>query len=122
MFGDPGNRGPNIPSPLGGITFPFPAAYANKLKENCALNDPICSFSGTNVTQHLSYSSPGTNFIEDSANFIFNEYETNGGSGPSVATFGRPGADQATSPTAGNIAAIVAIGQFLGGSAAPCPA
>jgi hypothetical protein len=120
-FGDPGNRGPNVPSPLEGITFPFPASYANKLKQNCALGDPICSFSGANYTAHLSYSTT-SNYIEDSANFIFNEYQTNGNSGPSEASFGRPGADQATSPTAANIAAIIALSQLLGGPTTPqCP-
>jgi len=122
MFGDPGNRGPYLPSPLGGITFPFPAQYANKLKENCAYGDPICSFSGTNVTAHLSYSSPGTNFIADSANYIVNQYQTHGNSGPEPAAFGRPGADPATSPTPGNIAAQAALGQLLGAPATPCPA
>jgi hypothetical protein len=121
MFGDPGNRGPNVPSPLGGITFPFPASYANKLKENCAQGDPICSFSGAQYTAHLSYSS-SSNYIEDSANFIFNEYQTGGNSGPSPAAFGRPGADPATSPTAANINAIIALSQLLGGPTTPqCP-
>jgi hypothetical protein len=120
-FGDPGNRGPNIPSPLEGITFPFPASYANKLKENCAQGDPICSFSGANFTAHLSYGT-SSNYIEDSANFIFNEYQTRGNSGPSVASFGRPGADPATSPTAANIAAIIALSELLGGPTTPqCP-
>jgi hypothetical protein len=43
MFGDPGNRGPNVTSPLGdgGITPPFPDALAQKLKENCAIGDPV---------------------------------------------------------------------------------
>jgi hypothetical protein len=123
MFGDPGNRGPNLPSPLGGITFPFPAAYASKLKENCAYNDPVCSFSGTNVSAHLSYSSAGTNFMADNSNFIFNQYQTGGKSGPEPASFGRPGADPATSPTPANIAALIALGQALGGApTTPCPA
>ena len=122
MFGDPGNRGPNLPSPLGGITFPFPATYANKLKENCGNGDPVCSFSGTNVTAHLSYAASGTNFIADNANFIMNQYQTGGKSGPEVASFGRPGADPATSPTAGNIAALIELGQLLGASGTPCPA
>jgi len=121
MFGDPGNRGPNVPSPLGGITLPFPAQFANKLKENCAQGDPICSFSGTSVAAHLSYSSPGTNFIADNANYIVNQYQTHGHSGPQPASFGRPGADPATSPTPGNIAAQQALGQLLGAPATPCP-
>jgi len=121
LFGDPGNRGPNLASPLGGITYPIPASYARKLKENCAYNDPICSFSGTNITAHLSYASPGTNFIGDSANYIFNEYQTGGNSGPEVASFGRPGTEQATAPTAGNIAAVEEIGVLLGGSIPNCP-
>lgn len=43
MFGDPGNRGPNIVSvlPEGGITPTFPDALAQKLKENCAVGDPV---------------------------------------------------------------------------------
>ena len=119
------NRFPNIynavssgfdPSLLG-----FPASYANKLKENCAQGDPICSFSGANFTAHLSYGT-SSNYIEDSANFIFNEYQTRGNSGPSVASFGRPGADPATSPTAANIAAIIALSELLGGPTTPqCP-
>lgn len=119
LFGDPGNRGPNIASPLGGITKPFPAAYAKKVKQNCAHGDPICSFSGANIYAHLSYSSQGTNFIADSADFIVNQYQTHGNSGPSLASFGRPGADPATSPTPENVAAITSIGQFLGVSGAP---
>jgi len=117
LFGDPGNRGPNLASPLGGITFPFPAVYAKKLKENCAIGDPICSFSGTNVYAHLSYSSNGTLYMADNANFIVNQYQTHGSSGPEVASYGRPGADPATSPTAANIAAIISIGQLLGAPA-----
>ena len=120
MFGDPGNRGPNLASPLGGITFPFPPNYARKLKQNCAFDDPVCSFSGTNVTAHLSYSSEGTPFIADNANFIFKQYQTGGNSGPELASFGRPGADPATSPTAANIAALFALGAQLGATT-PCP-
>jgi hypothetical protein len=121
MFGDPGNRGPNTVSPLEGITFPFPAAYAVKLKENCALGDPICSFSGANFLAHLSYST-ASNFIEDSANFIFNQYQTGGRSGPSQSTFGRPGADPATAPTTANVNAIIALSVLLGGPTSPqCP-
>lgn len=120
LFGDPGNRGPNVPSPLGGITFPIPAGYANKVKEICAYNDPVCSFSGTDINAHLSYDSSGTNFIEDTANFIVNEYQTHGNSGPEVASFGRPGADPATSPTAANIAALESLGALLG-EVTPCP-
>jgi hypothetical protein len=118
MFGDPGNRGPNLLSPLGGITPAFPAAYANKLKQNCAQGDPICSFSGSDYTAHHSYGTT-SNYISDSANFIFNEYQTGGNSGPSQASFGRPGADQATSPTPANIAAIIALSQALGGPSTP---
>jgi hypothetical protein len=121
MFGDPGNRGPDVPSPLGGITYPFPADYARKLKQNCANNDPVCSFSGTNVTAHLSYSSPGTTFIADSANYIYSQYLSGGNSGPQPASYGEPGVDPATSPTPGNIAALEALGQLLG-STTPCPA
>jgi hypothetical protein len=121
LFGDPGNRGNNLVSPLGGHTLAIPPSYANKVKENCAYNDPICSFSGTDINAHLSYSSAGTNFIEDSANFIFNEYETHGNSGPSEASFGRPGTEQVTAPTAANIAAVEAVGVFLGGTGAVCP-
>ena len=120
MFGDPGNRGPNIHSPLGGTTLPLPASYAKKLKELCAYNDPVCSFSGTDINAHLSYSSNGTNFIADAANFIVNEYQTHGNSGPEVASYGRPGADPATSPTAANIAALQELGALLG-STTPCP-
>jgi hypothetical protein len=43
MFGDPGNRGPNTTFPIGygGITPVFPDALAQKLKENCAVGDPV---------------------------------------------------------------------------------
>lgn len=43
MFGDPGNRGPNVVSvlPEGGITPTFPGPLAQKLKENCAAGDPV---------------------------------------------------------------------------------
>jgi hypothetical protein len=115
MFGDPGNRS-NQPqaSPLGGITFPFPANYARRLKENCNVGDPVCSFTGTNVTAHLSYAASGTNFIPDSANYVFNQYETHGNSGPEPATYGGPGGGQPTSPTPGEIAALEELGDLLG--------
>jgi len=46
MFGDPGNRGPDVVSvlPEGGITPPFPHRLAWKLKENCAVGDPVRNF------------------------------------------------------------------------------
>jgi hypothetical protein len=69
----------------------------------------------------LSYSSSGTNYIEDSANYIFNQYQTGGNSGPEPAAYGRPGADPATSPTAANQAAILAFGQAIGAPSTPCP-
>jgi cutinase len=115
LFGDPGNRS-NQPatSPLGGITYPIPPDYARKTKENCAVGDPVCSFTGTNVSAHLSYASSGTNFIPDSANYVYNQYTTHGNSGPQPASYGGPGGGQPTSPTPEEIAALLQLGELLG--------
>jgi hypothetical protein len=43
LYGDPGNRGPNVKSPLGGTVPPFPEVLANRVQENCAKQDPVCS-------------------------------------------------------------------------------
>jgi hypothetical protein len=80
----------------------------------------VCSFSGTNVTAHLSYATNGT-YIPDSAAYIYSQYLSGGNSGPQLATYGRPGIDPAKAPTAGNIAALEALGQLLG-ETTPCPA
>lgn len=45
MFGDPGNKGPNAPDLLGTPLPAFPVPLAQKLKENCALGDPVCLLS-----------------------------------------------------------------------------
>jgi hypothetical protein len=56
MFGDPGNRGPNVVSvlPEGGITPTFPNPLAQKLKENCAVGDPVSII--INSPNHLHFS------------------------------------------------------------------
>jgi cutinase len=114
LFGDPGNRGPNETSPLGGSTPVFSPILADRLKQNCATGDPVCSNAGVEILAHLSYSSANTTFIADSANYIVSQYKSKGCSGPQPAAYGGPGPNQPTQPTKDNIAALQKLGALLG--------
>jgi hypothetical protein len=123
MFGDSGNR-PNAQSPTGGAIPPFPADLANRTKESCAPNDPVCSNNGTNPLVHLSYSLPGTDYISSSADYIFSQYQSKGTSGPQPATFGGPGTGQPDQPTSANVQALaelVILLKLLNPTAPVCP-
>jgi Cutinase len=120
MFGDPGNRGPNETSPLGGQTPVFPPILANRLKENCAPGDPVCSNSGTDYLAHLSYGN-GT-YIPNSAEYIVRQYSSHGRVGPEPASFGGPANGDAPAPTAANIAALQALATLLGAPPGQRPA
>jgi Cutinase len=88
LFGDPGNRGPNVPSPLGGITPVFPKALADKLKENCEKGDPVCTNSGQETEQHLGYVEPTKDYMSSSAAYIKKQFDTKGTAGPSPSPNG----------------------------------
>ena len=88
MFGDPGNRGPNVPSPLGGITPLFPKALEDRLKENCEKGDPVCTNSGEDVDQHLAYLEPTKDYMSSSAAYIKKQMDTLGKAGPSPSPNG----------------------------------
>jgi cutinase len=82
MFGDPGNRGPNSRSPLGGIVSTFPEELQNKLKENCEKGDPVCTNSGTTTDDHLVYHMAEKNYMTSSASYIKKQLDTKGKAGP----------------------------------------
>jgi hypothetical protein len=124
MFGDSGNR-PNAQSPVGtGPIAPFPADLASRAIESCAPNDPVCSNNGANPLVHLGYSLPGTNYISAGANYIFQQYQSKGTSGPVPATFGGPGTGQPSQPTQANtqaLAELVILLKLINPSAPVCP-
>jgi Cutinase len=124
LFGDSGNR-PNAQSPVGtGPITPFPATLANRTKESCAPNDPVCSNNGSNPLVHLGYSLPPNTYISDSANYIFSQYQSKGTSGPQPATFGGPGTGQPDQPTQANVQALaelVIILKLINPTAPVCP-
>ncbi|KAI9659349.1 MAG: condensin complex subunit Cut3 [Bathelium mastoideum] len=109
VFGDPGNRGPGAFDPLGSAEPPFPAALTNRVKENCAFNDPVCTNNGTDVNAHLSYDNPGTPFINDSARYIESQYQSGGNSGPDSSDDSAPG-----NQTLSNLSALESLGSLLG--------
>ena len=109
VFGDPGNRGPGQFDPLGTAEPPFPAALANRVKENCAFNDPVCTNNGTDVSAHLSYNNAGTSFINDSARYIESQFESGGASGPDSTDDSAPG-----NQTLSNLSALESLASLLG--------
>jgi len=112
MFGDPGNRGPKAISPFGGVTPAFPRDLAYKLRENCALGDPVCTNDGVLIPAHLSYNAP--DFILNSAVYIKQQFASHGRQGPEPSS---PGPD---TPTPAEKVALCALGQVLGGGAPQC--
>ncbi|KAF2673920.1 alpha/beta-hydrolase [Microthyrium microscopicum] len=110
LFGDPGNRGPNVRSPLGGTVPPLPKELAEKLMENCAPGDPVCTGSGTKVADHLVYvENP---WISDSVAYIQKQLETGGKAGPKPS----PNGGEKDKATAANEAALSELGVMLGGT------
>lgn len=57
LFGDPGNRGDHTVSalPVGGTTPTFPDALARKLKQNCAVGDPVSTILTIIHTSYLEF-------------------------------------------------------------------
>ncbi|KAF2238226.1 carbohydrate esterase family 5 protein [Viridothelium virens] len=109
VFGDPGNRGPGQFDPLGSAEPAFPAALANRIKENCAFNDPVCTNNGTDVSAHLSYDNAGTPFINGSARYIESQFQSGGDSGPDFADDAAPG-----NQTLSNLSALESLASLLG--------
>ncbi|KAF2420536.1 alpha/beta-hydrolase [Tothia fuscella] len=111
MFGDPGNKGPAAKSPLNcDPEPPFPSALLPKLKENCEAGDPVCTNDGAKIEAHLVYSDPAKNYMTDSAVYIKKQFDSNGKAGaepsPNVGT-------------GDNTAALLELGQLLGGPKVP---
>ncbi|KAI9696517.1 MAG: condensin complex subunit Cut3 [Bogoriella megaspora] len=109
VFGDPGNRGLGAFDPLGTAEPPFPAALSNRVKENCAFNDPVCTNNGTDVGAHLSYNNPGTTFINDSAHYIESQFQSGGDTGPDFTDDAAPG-----NQTLANLGALESLASLLG--------
>jgi hypothetical protein len=110
MFGDPGNRGLNARSPLGGIVPAFPADLGKKLKENCEKGDPVCTNSGSVIGDHLTYSEDKLGYIKGSAEYIIQQFKTDGKVGPQASP---NGGDQ---DKGNNTAALIELGKLLGGT------
>ena len=88
MYGDPANPGPSLSAPPRIPSVPaFAAALNQKLKENCATGDPVCS-DGTVVKAHLSYDSANTTYIADSAAYIQQQFASGGTVGPQLSPNG----------------------------------
>lgn len=88
MFGDPGNKGPNTKSPSGGTVPVFPTILGNRLMENCASGDPVCS-AGSNILAHLTYGSG--KYMSESAKYIQKQFKSGGSSGPNSSALARGG-------------------------------
>jgi hypothetical protein len=110
MFGDPGNKGPDALSPLGGKVPVFPEDLKTKLKENCATGDPVCTNSGKTTSAHLTYNT-GT-YMSSSAAYIQKQFQTGGKAGASPSPNGGP------NDKGNNISAMQALGSALGASPA----
>jgi Cutinase len=108
LFGDPGNRGPNVKSPLGGIVPPFPELLALKVKENCIKGDPVCTNSGTVVGDHLAYSDPDKDYIKTSAEYIVQQFKADGKVGPQPSQWG------GVQDKGNNTVALLELGKLLG--------
>jgi len=109
MFGDPGNRGPNVNSPLGGKVPAFPDALAQKLKQNCEKGDPVCTNSGADPAAHLAYTDKKLRYMEDSAAYIKKQFESKGKAGPA------PSPNGGLQDKGNNTAALLELGKMLGG-------
>jgi len=109
LFGDPGNRGANVRSPLGGMVPAFPAELEKKVKQNCEKGDPVCTNSGMQVGNHLVYSDPTKGYIKASAEYILEQFKTDGKAGP------RPSPNGGEKDKGNNTAALLQLGEILGG-------
>jgi len=109
MFGDPGNRGANVRSPLGGMVPAFPAELAKKLKENCERGDPVCTNSGKEIGDHLVYSDERKGYIKGSTEYILEQLKTDGKFGPQLSPNG------GEKDKGNNTAALLELGELLGG-------
>jgi len=110
LFGDPGNRGPNVKSPLGGTVPPIPEVLAVKVKQNCEKGDPVCTNSGTVVGDHLVYMEPARGHIKSSAEYIIQAFKTDGKQGPQPSPWG------GEKDKGDNSAALRELGKLLGAS------
>jgi hypothetical protein len=110
MFGDPGNKGPNAKSPMGGSVPKFPALLAEKVKENCAKGDPVCTNSGKEVNDHLVYYEDKFDYMKESAEYIKKQFETKGKAGPS------PSPNGGENDKGDNTQALLDLGKQLGGN------
>jgi len=108
LFGDPGNRGPNVTSPLGGIIPPFPDELAQKVKENCEKGDPVCTNSGKVVADHLAYTDDDKGYMPANAAYIKKQFETGGKAGPS------PSPNGGVQDKGSNVDALKELGEILG--------
>ena len=106
MFGDPGNKGPEALSPLGGKVPVFPADLQTKLKENCAAQDPVCTNSGKNTSAHLTYRNG--DYMAKSAAYIQKQFQTGGKAGASPSPNGGP------NDKGDNTSAMQSLGKALG--------
>lgn len=109
MYGDPGNRGPNVQSPMGGTVAPFPDPLAQRLRQNCAKGDPVCTNSGMDPGEHLIYSDPKFGYMADSAAYIKKQFEQKGKAGPA------PSPNGGVQDKGNNSAALLELGKMLGG-------
>jgi len=108
MYGDPGNKGPNIKSPLGGTVPPFPEPLAQRLRQNCAQGDPVCTNSGKLPDEHLVYGDDKYPYMKDSALYIQKQFETKGKAGPQPSPYGGP------QDKGNNTQALLELGKMLG--------
>jgi len=114
MFGDFGNKGSNVKTPFGSIVPDFPPPLAQRVKQNCYPNDPICANDGTNNESHLSYSAANETYIPDSARYIAKQLQTNGNTGPEPSPNHGPPTE-----TAQNLAVLAELNKQLTGSSEP---
>ncbi|KAF2149543.1 carbohydrate esterase family 5 protein [Myriangium duriaei CBS 260.36] len=114
QYGDPNNRGAGQLDPLGGATIggSLPSALANRLRENCAYDDPICTNNGTVINAHLSYNLANATYIPNSAAYIQKQLQSGGQSGADDSQAVAPG-----NQTQGNIQALLDLGKLLGNTA-----
>jgi len=108
MFGDPGNRGANVRSPLGGTVPAFPAELSKKVKQNCEKGDPVCTNSGKQIGDHLVYSDPKKGYIKGSTEYILEQLKTDGKVGAQLSPNG------GENDKGDNTAALLQLGELLG--------
>lgn len=95
---------------MGGLVPTLPPALAQKVKQNCADGDPVCTNSGTDPNKHLEYVEP--HYMKSSAEYIAQQLKTDGKAGPSPSKYG--GAQD----KGDNKDALKKLGETLGGSQA----